>query len=202
MKNAGHLAFGLKGGMNSYRKDLINLKTVDITDPSLEPEVTFNSPNVGFGTYYYSKSLYLGVSVPKLLKNKWGSLSSINAELAGEQRHFYAIGGGRINLSENFTFKPFGFLKVTQGAPIEMDITTMLVMYNRITLGTMFRTGDSYGGLLGVYLNDQIELGYSFDFSYQMNQTNSNAGSHEIMLRYDFIFKNKKHIRSPRSYYF
>ena len=46
--------------------------------------------------------------------------------------------------------------------------------------------------------NDNIAIGYSYDYSIGNTTFKYNGGSHEIMLRYDFMFKKKDIIKSPR----
>ena len=62
----------------------------------------------------------------------------------------------------------------------------------------MFRTGDALGILAGLNVSDHFALAYSFDWSYTNTTVKYNGGSHEIMLRYDFIYKNNDHIKTPR----
>jgi hypothetical protein len=65
-------------------------------------------------------------------------------------------------------------------------------------LGAMFRPNDAIGILVGVEVFNHLHLGYSFDFSYGLKTFKYNQGSHEIALRYDFIYSSKKQIHSPR----
>ncbi len=62
----------------------------------------------------------------------------------------------------------------------------------------MYRTGDAAGILVGVNITDQLAAGYSFDWSFGNATMQYNGGSHEIMLMYDLIYKNKAKVRSPR----
>jgi hypothetical protein len=64
----------------------------------------------------------------------------------------------------------------------------------------MFRTGDALGVLAGGNITDQIALGYSFGWSYSNTTFKYNAGSHELMLRYDLIYTNNNKISSPRHF--
>jgi hypothetical protein len=62
----------------------------------------------------------------------------------------------------------------------------------------MYRTGDATGALIGFDLTNQLHIGYSFDWSVGVSTAKYNQGSHEILLRYDFMLKNKKQIHTPR----
>ena len=64
----------------------------------------------------------------------------------------------------------------------------------------MFRTGDAVGALIGFDITEQFHVGYSYDWSYGLKTFKYNQGSHEIILRYDFEFIDKKQIHSPRNF--
>ncbi len=194
------LSFGLKGGLNVRNIDLEKLKTIEGNDPAFAQNAHSKYlPNFGFGLYYFSHRYYVGVSIPKLLENDYRTNEVLGStKLGSEKKHYFLIAGAVFNLSENIMLKPTGFLKVTNGAPIEGDITANFIFYNKFWLGAMFRTGDALGLLAGFNITDQFSVGYSFDWSYTNTTVKYNGGSHEIMLRYDFIFKEDKKVRSPR----
>ena len=72
------------------------------------------------------------------------------------------------------------------------------IFNQKLHLGAMYRSGDAAGILLGFQVNNQFYAGYSFDWSFVNSTGTYNNGSHELMLRYDFLFKNQKKIKSPR----
>ena len=94
--------------------------------------------------------------------------------------------------------KPTTLVKFTKGAPIEADLTASVLYKNKVWGGLMFRSGDALGVLIGMHVNDQLAIGYSYDWSYGNRTFKYNGGSHEIMLMYDLIYKDKSKIRSPR----
>lgn len=185
-KNA-KLAFGIKAGFNRWNISLATLRLDNQNDVSFQANIQSQwLPNFGGGVYYYSDRFYLGVSSPKLVQSE------------REQRHFFVIIGAMYNLFENLKFKPTTLIKITASAPIEGDITGTFVIADRFNLGAMYRTGDAFGLLMGYNITNQFNIGYSFDWSIANTTGKYNDGSHEIMLRYDFIFKDKEKIRSPR----
>lgn len=194
------LAFGLKGGLNMMNHNLTKLSLDQSNDPAFIQDVKSNLlPNFGFGMYYYTDKFYAGISIPKLLENDFKTNSTGGTtDLASEQRHYFLILGSVFKLTDEIKFKPTGFLKVTNAAPIEGDITGTFIFNDRFWLGAMYRTGDAVGLLAGLNITDQLALGYSFDWSFVNTTMTYNGGSHEIMLRYDFIYKPGDKIRSPR----
>jgi len=194
------LSFGLKGGLNLMSNDLTTLELDDANDPSFNSyESSDLLPNFGFGLYYYTDRFYAGLSIPKLLENDF-TTNTVDGgtDLASEKRHYFLIIGSVFDINETIKFKPTGFLKVANGAPIEGDITGTFIFNDKFWLGAMYRTGDAAGLLAGLNITDQLALGYSFDWSFVNTTVTYNGGSHEIMLRYDFIYKSDDKIRSPR----
>ena len=195
-----NLAFGLKGGLNMMTHNLTDLSLDTQNDPAFINDVQSKLlPNFGFGMYYFTERFYAGVSIPKLLENNFDlNSTSGTTNLASEKRHYFLIAGSVFDLNEEIKFKPTAFVKLTNGAPIEGDITGSFIFNDKFWLGAMFRTGDAVGILAGINITDQFSLGYSFDWSYANTTFRYNGGSHEIMLRYDFIYKAEEKIRSPR----
>jgi type IX secretion system PorP/SprF family membrane protein len=195
-----HLAFGIKAGMNMMSNELNQLATGDALDPAFANNIQSKLlPNFGFGLYYFTDKYYFGASSPKLLENDFAENStSGNTNPASEEKHYFFIAGTMLTLNQDLKFKPTTFVKVTAAAPMEVDLTGTLYFRDRIWLGAMFRTGDAAGLLAGMNITDQFAFGYSYDWSFTNTSFRYNGGSHEVMLRYDFIFGEKQKIRSPR----
>lgn len=189
------LAFGLKLGFNAYSSDLQSLKLEKPDMSFAQFENTF-SPNLGFGVYYSRDRFYCGVSTPKLFENNY--LYTQSNTVSEEARHYYFIVGGLMHLTKDIDFKPTSFLKVVEEAPVEGDFTANFIFYDQFTLGAMYRTGDALGLLVGYNILPQMLVGYSFDWSFVNNTAKYNYGSHELMLTYDFVYKELRRIRSPR----
>ncbi len=197
------LALGLSAGANIFQGNISNLNLDQPNDVVFQNNINNKTtPNVGFGVYYSRDRFYTGISVPNLMESNYSEVSPTggNTLIASEQRHYFFIAGGLINLGHNLDFKPTTLIKVTEAAPIQADVTASFIIMKRFMLGGMFRTGDAVGGLVGYDITDQLHIGYSYDWSYGLETNKYNNGSHEIMLRYDFIFFSKKQIHSPRNF--
>jgi type IX secretion system PorP/SprF family membrane protein len=191
-----YLSFGLKGGINSNKLDLVSLYTQTPNDPLLTGDNQKDvKPNFGAGVYYHTDKYYLGFSVPKLLENSDSEEDAVNA-----LRHYFFIAGAVFDINENIQLKPTTFVKVVPSAPIELDATATFILFKTFNVGAMYRTGDAFGLLAGLNLTKQLTLGYSFDWSMTNKTGTYNNGSHEIMLRYDFFFISPKKIKSPRNF--
>lgn len=194
-----NLTFGLKGGVDLYSANFSNIDLDQYDDPSFQYNFYNKAlPNFGFGLYYtYNNRFYAGVSIPRLLEHKFIGENTLisNGILKG---HYYFITGASIKMSRFVEFKPAALVKMTVGAPMQVDVTALFELYKRINFGLMYRSNDGVGALVGIYLFDKLLLGYSYDFSFTNTTSRYNEGSHEIMLRYDFIFSSHHRIKSPR----
>ena len=196
------LALGVMGGADIYQANIDNLNVDQEGDPVFQNNINGRAtPSFGFGMYYSRDRFYAGVSVPNLVEN---SLSEINEDgnimIAAQQRHYFLIAGALFNLSPSIAFKPTTLVKLTVAAPVQLGVTTTFILMKKLHLGAMYRTGDAFGALVGLTISDQFYLGYSYDKSHGLNTFRYNSGSHEIALRYDFIFSSKKQIHTPRHF--
>lgn len=189
------LAFGLKGGLNMYQADLASLSTVEV-DPSNVNIQSQLLPNFGFGLFWHAPRYYVGVSAPKLLENDFTEASGTAVQPATEARHYFLIGGYVMDLSKDIKFKPSFMFRSVEGAPLSLDLNANFLLRERIWFGAMYRLGNAFG-LMGQYqINDQLRAGYAFDLTTTTIGA-YNAGTHEVMLSYDFRFLKGRTI-SPR----
>lgn len=199
LSKKSNLSFGLKAGLDLLSANLPGLQIQDQDDPAFMYNFKNKAlPNFGFGLFYtYNNRFYAGLSIPRMLQHKFiGENTLISSGIL--KGHYFFITGASIKLSNFVEFKPSALVKMTVGAPMELDVTALFELYKRVNFGLMYRTGDAFGALVGVYIIDRLLLGYSYDFSFTNTTLKYNGGSHEIMLRYDFIFSSSHRIKSPR----
>lgn len=192
-----YLAFGIKSGFNMVKLGLTSLNASNANDPQLANNLKSNLvPNFGAGVYYYSDKFYFGVSIPKILQSN--PFDRSQQAVVEAVRHYFFIAGYSFNLSEDVKFLPTTFVKLAPQSPIEADISANFIFKDKYIAGLMYRTGDAAGILLGYHITPQLLVGYAFDRSLINKTIKYNAGSHEIMIRYDFYILAQKKIRSPR----
>lgn len=195
------LALGLSAGVNILQANLTSLQLDQQNDPVFANNINnHTTPDFGFGAYYSRERFYAGVSIPNLLQNNYSQVNEANGNtlIAKEQRHYFFIAGTVLKISDNVAFKPTTLVKVTAAAPVQIDLTGSFIIMKKLLLGAMYRSGDAAGVLVGFDITDQFHVGYSFDWSYGLSTGTYNQGSHEILLRYDFLLFNKKQIHTPR----
>ncbi len=188
----GKLAFGVKGGINAINSRANELNTTLPDDISLiENAMSIVNPNFGFGVYYHSPAWFVGVSTPKILEGKYPG-----TERKLERRHYYMIAGGVFGISNDWKLRPTTQLKVTEGAPISLDVSLAGIYSETLWLGLGHRWGDSFGAFVQYQITPQFKTGIAYDYTIT-ELSNYNIGSFEVLLSYDFVFKSDA-IRSPR----
>ncbi|MBA4410166.1 MAG: hypothetical protein C0397_12165 [Odoribacter sp.] len=191
------LSFGLKGGVNMYDVNLLNLIGAQNDDHLILYGVRkLYLPNFGLGSYLYSDRFYLGFSIPKMLQNSLSDDQNTLNYANKEERHIFISGGFVIDIAENIKFKPSTSMRMVSGAPLSAEFSAAFLLHDRLWLGGMYRFGDSFGGLVKFDLTSQLSIGYSYDTT-QSDLRAYNQGTHEVLISYDVMFKNKK-ILSPR----
>jgi type IX secretion system PorP/SprF family membrane protein len=196
LSNKALLAMGLQAGFYWFRSDLVGV--VNNNDGAFSANVSRVLPNVGTGVYYSTDNFYIGLSIPHLFKNKLDDLirQSAATNRAVQYRHLFLMSGIVLPVSETIKIKPSALLKVVKGAPVQFDINANVWMRDVVGIGASYRSGDAALIMAEFQATKQLRFGYAYDFILTSLRT-SNAGTHEIMLRYEFGSKTDKML-SPR----
>ena len=199
----GRLAFGLMGGLETQMNKFSTLKVSDngIADPQFsQNNVGFQAPNFGAGIYYNTKTFYAGLSIPRMINNQVkynGSGADVKTTKIDFSKFTYYITAGNVfKLNEDLKLKANGMLKVVQNAPLQFDIGANLLIKDLIWAGLSYRSNSALAVILGVQVNKQFLVSYSYDYGLNKIQSYS-QGSHEIAINYLFAYKGRK-IVTPR----
>ena len=190
----GTLSAGLQAGFNSYQANFSDVFVPDDGDEAFTQD-KFQSflPNFGAGLYYSTQRFYAGFSLPLLLTNDYpGS----EGKLAHQYRHWFLTTGYVFDLSSDLKLKPNVLVKAVEGAPLEVDVNANLLIKEILWVGLSYRSFADISGLLEVQMTPQFRVGYAYDYALT-DISRVSTGSHEIMLNYRFIRKDKKML-TPR----
>ena len=187
------LSFGIKATANLFDLDASKLNPVDAADPSLQNYSTF-SPNIGGGLYWHSDKAYLGFSIPNFIATN--RYDDNEVAIFKERISYYLIGGLVFDLNDTVKFKPAFLTKMVEGAPLQVDVSTNFLFYDKFMLGVAYRWSASLSAMAGFQISDSLYVGYGYDRE-TTNLENYNSGSHEIFLRFE-LFKNNNKITTPR----
>lgn len=193
------LSFGLKPSINllDIQFSELNQDTGQGTDPTLQQNIDNRfTPNVGAGVYYHTDKFYAGLSVPRLLETSHFEESSLST--AKEQMNFYLISGYVFELNPFLKFKPAILTKVTQGAPLQLDVSANFMLDEKFIAGIAYRWDAAFSGMIGFNISDEFLIGLAYDREItDLGATSFNDGSFEIILRYDFM-RSIGNLKSPR----
>jgi type IX secretion system PorP/SprF family membrane protein len=194
------LSLGLRAGGGYYSYKNSDLIYWDANDPLFAGDKTSKFiPNLGAGAYLYTDKFYAGVSVPNVISYDTTKVLSLNMSgnvVPNQVRHYFATAGVAIEVNPDVVIKPSVLVKYVQNAPVEADFNVNFLLAQVLWVGGSYRTGDSFVALLELQLTKKFRLGYSYDFT-TTDMKNYSAGSHEIMIGYDFGYDIMK-VKTPR----
>lgn len=185
------LAFGIKAGFTSLQ---VNLLAANSPNDPLNVPIDRIEPNFGSGVYYYQDKFYAGFSIPNVLKTRYLEKSGGIVSTASEQMHYFFTSGYVFDIYDNLKLKPSTMIRGVKGAPLSVDISANLLWEEKFEFGISYRLDESFSGVVGFLLNENMRIGYSYDQNIN-NFGNYNFGSHEVMLLINF---NKRKLKSPR----
>jgi type IX secretion system PorP/SprF family membrane protein len=192
-----NLRMGLKAGFTNYSNNLQEYNVLDPNDPNFQGTLENKFvPNFGLGLFLKNPKYYVGFSIPKILHNEMKEDNPNNFSVEADFRHYYLEGGVVMDLGENLKFKPTFLTKAAAGAPVQLDLSANFLLNERLWLGGMFRTNDSFGVIAQWIFGNDLRIGYAFDFTTTKLQ-NYNNGTHEVMVSYE-LRALKELVVSPR----
>lgn len=188
------IALGIKAGATFHDVGLTDLDLQDPNDPFFSQDINNTYPNVGAGAFLYGDNFYVGLSVPNLLNSV--HLDENGLKYGSETNHYFATAGYVFQVSENVKLKPSVMVKSSFDAPISYDGNLNALFFEKFEIGASYRVDDSFSGLVGFQVTDNIRIGYAYDHITSDLDAVANA-SHEVILTFDLFF-NKRTMRSPR----
>ena len=197
----GHLAFGLMGGIHNQVNKLSELKPSETGDIQVSQNTpSLISPNFGAGIYYSTKKFYAGISIPRMvddsyLFNQAGNITT-STKINPTKLHYYFTIGKVFEINDGLLIKPQAMVKAVQNAPVQYDLNVNFLIQNKIWTGISYRSGSDISALIGIQVNPQFLINYSYDYALTKVQKYS-QGSHEITLGYLFNYKQSK-VVTPR----
>lgn len=184
--NGKSFSFGLQTGYFNYSYDYEHL-TLEQSDQALtSADGNVSKFNIGAGVYYRTNQLYVGVSVPKMINTQ---VSENGATNTLQRRHFYISSGYVFDQLISIKIKPSVLLKIIEGQPISVDLNASVLLLETLWVGASVRNFNALGINSQFEINDQVRLGYSFEFP--LNKLSTNVyGTHELMVSLDLALLN------------
>jgi type IX secretion system PorP/SprF family membrane protein len=186
----GLLSLGLGAGIittNTAWSDLIVLDPGD--EFYLIDSRVFVVPDFSFGAYFTYQNYFAGLSIPKLLGYRFDFDRNKYSLKVNPGQYYYLFNTGYIfSLSPKTKFFPSTLVSFSPDEKILYDINAHFNFFDRLWIGTSYRSNRSVAGLLQFAVNNQLRVAYTYDFDFGKLGKYSN-GSHEIMMRYEFRFR-------------
>jgi len=177
------LSVGLTPRFENVRRDWNEANLRHGADVLNQNGVENNSTfNIGAGLYLNNPSFYLGVSVPRLLKN---SLYVDEDEFGGSVNSYYGQIGFRAPLGKSgkVMFLPNAQVRLNPNVPFDFDLNANFMFIKSIVVGVSYRHEDSFDALLTYIFNNGLRAGVALDFtSSELNR--ATTGSWELMVGY------------------
>ena len=186
------LSLGASLGFNQWLVDADKIAVVDENDPFFSNGLIKSfSPDAKFAFYLYHKDWFFAGSSPQLLHNKLDFQNQVGISDSYLENHFYINGGYTFKLGQSIKLTPTTLIKYVRAAPLKMDINLTATYKETVWLGLGYRPEDAIVTRLGYNHKDNLQFGYSFDFSTTKLQA-YNSGTHELFFAVKFAAMNKK----------
>ena len=200
--NESKISFGLKAGFTFFNADFNGFVLQSgntSTDIAFNENINKTFPNIGVGAFYFTDHYYLGLSAPNLLTTTHLESESGIKTTGVQEIHYFFTGGYVFDINENLKLKPAFMAKAVSGAPLALDFTANVLIYDKLEAGIGYRLDDSVSALVNFKVTPDLRIGYAYDYT-TTNLGDFNSGSHEIFILFDIdIFGLKGGFdRSPR----
>jgi type IX secretion system PorP/SprF family membrane protein len=199
------LSIGLKSYFGLFQANYTGLElTSDVFgqedinfsfDPSNEVILNFGS-----GAYLHSEDYFIGLSSPRLLKNKIdnSNLDIYNTVRGRTEPSYYLMGGYNFRCNMWLDFQPAMLTKATVGAPLSIGMYGTFLLKSKWRLGGFYALREMAGVIAELQVTDKLNVGYSFDVSVN-ELIATHLGSHELGVSY-VMRSFRKRVVYPRRF--
>jgi type IX secretion system PorP/SprF family membrane protein len=193
------LRFGVKFGFTNYKNPLTEyqISPDNQYDPMFSEDIDLKFvPNFGVGAFLYEDNYYVGLAIPKFLENDFGENYQNYSQLA-EIRTIYLNGGYLFYLDpySYFIFKPTLMVRASWDMPVQFDLAANLLIYQRLWVGLMLRSGNAVSATSMWFINKNLRLGFAMDITYNEIFPYQN-GTYEFTLGWDMDFFGRNYVRA------
>jgi len=198
LNETNKLSFGVKGGISTFDANTSGLILNELNDPAFQ-NTNEVFPVFGVGTFLFGEKYYVGLSAPNLFTSKHLENEQGLRAIGEENIHYFLTGGYVFDLNEDFKLKPAFMARGVEGAPLSVDVTANVLMYNRLEAGIGYRFDESITGLINFAITPGLRVGYAYDYTTS-NLGDYNDGTHEFLILFDLdLFGlSKGYDKSPR----
>ncbi len=194
------LAGGVSVGFTNMSLDASKLNFGGTTvDPAVAGSGVINKikPDISAGLWLYSKDYFLGIAAQQIIPEQLAfSDNTVYVQNGKLLPHIFVSAGYRMELSEDISFLPSALIRYITPLPLGFDLNAKFQYQDLLWAGGSFRYQDGFAAMVGINLNHNINIGYSYDVQTSNLNTVSH-GTHEILI--GFLLGNRYGDWCPRN---
>ena len=192
------LRLGLKYGFLNYKNPLsqYQLYPDGKYDPAFAEDVDLKFlPNFGVGGFLYQDNYYIGLSIPKMLKNDFkANINNYNIEAQIQTIYLTAGYVFRFIQYNYLVFKPTLMVTAPIGLPVQYDLGANFMLREQLWLGVMLRSGDAVSFVSQWIMDNNLRIGFAMDLTYN-EIFPYQYGTYEFTLGFNMDFFGRSYIR-------
>ncbi len=194
------LSGGISVGFTNMSLDASKLNFGGTTvDPAVAGSGIINriKPDISAGLWLYSKDYFLGIAAQQIVPQQLAfSDNTVYLQQGKLLPHLFLSAGYRMPVNEDISFLPSMLLRYITPLPLGFDLNAKFQYQDLVWAGASYRYQDGFAAMVGVNLNHNINIGYSYDVQTSELNTVSH-GTHEILI--GFLLGNKYGDWCPRN---
>jgi type IX secretion system PorP/SprF family membrane protein len=191
------LRMGLKFGFINYKNPLTQYQLYDNQyDEAFAEDVDLKfMPNFGIGGFLYDEFYYVGLSIPKMIKNDYkANINNFNIEAQVQTVYFMAGYVFRLIQYNYLIIKPTMMLTYNRDLALNYDIGINFMLREKLWLGLMNRSGNAISFVSQWIMDNNLRLGFAMDLTYN-EIFPYQYGTYEVTLGFDMDFFGRSYIR-------
>jgi type IX secretion system PorP/SprF family membrane protein len=198
--NTTSLSGGISVGITNMSLDAskLNFGTTTV-DPAVSGSGVINQikPDISAGLWLYSKNYFIGIAAQQIIPQQVTfSDNTVSLQEGKLLPHIFVSAGYRMQLSEDISFLPSALVRYVTPLPVGFDINGKFQYQDLLWVGGSYRYQDGFAAMLGLNVNRNINIGYSYDVQTS-NLNTVSRGTHEILI--GFLIGNKYGDWCPRN---
>lgn len=200
LSSTTNLSAGISAGFTNMSLDAskLNFGTISV-DPAVGSSGLINKikPDISAGLWLYSSDYFIGLSAQQIVPEQIAfSDNTVYVDKGKLVPHLFLSAGYRMQMSDDVSFLPSVLIRYINPLPIGFDMNAKFQYQDLLWAGASYRYQDGFAAMIGVNLNHNINIGYSYDM--QTSQLNTvSKGTHEILI--GFLLGNKYGDWCPRN---
>ncbi len=194
------LSGGVSVGFTNMSLDASKLNFGGTTvDPAVAGSGVINriKPDISAGLWLYSKDYFLGLAAQQIIPQQLAfSDNTVYVQNGKLLPHLFLSAGYRMQMTDDISFLPSALVRYISPLPIGFDVNAKFQYQDLVWAGASYRYQDGFAAIVGLNINHNINIGYSYDVQTSTLNTVS-KGTHEILI--GFLLGNKYGDWCPRN---